>query len=349
MSSADVTDSLADVRGDGTVILGRFVTCDGFQWGRPVRIQTHVHDDHMAGFDRSKGHQVIFLTRATRELLITESNADLPYRSNLRVIEPGKPFPYKDEMIEIEYSNHMLGAVQVAVQTANGYRVSYSSDFDWPLPRVLEADALVIDATYGAEEFRRDYSRDEVRDRFIDLVLEKLKSGPVYIKAYRGRLLYGAELLRGVTSVPFIGTPKQSFFAEVYRRYGHDVGQLLPDNSDSAQHLIGARERYIGFYELRESKSVPQVERGYVVTLSTYMVPRDDPVKEYSERSCRVALTDHADFDGTLEYVRASKAKQVIVDNSRGGDAQGLAQAIRYKLGISARVASHEETKEWGG
>ena len=46
-----------DVGGSGAVLLGPSVVCDGFQIGRPVRVQTHVHDDHMGDFERSKGFQ----------------------------------------------------------------------------------------------------------------------------------------------------------------------------------------------------------------------------------------------------------------------------------------------------
>ena len=47
--------SQADVTGRGAVLLGSDFSCDGFYWGRPARVQTHIHEDHMDGFDTSKG------------------------------------------------------------------------------------------------------------------------------------------------------------------------------------------------------------------------------------------------------------------------------------------------------
>ena len=50
-------------------MLGSTVVCDGFLSDYPIRAQSHVHDDHMRDFNRSKGFQDIFLLPATRKLL----------------------------------------------------------------------------------------------------------------------------------------------------------------------------------------------------------------------------------------------------------------------------------------
>jgi len=60
-----VSTVTVDVTGSGAVLLGDQITCDGFHRGYSTRIQTHVHDDHMSGFDISKGEQYIYCTRPT--------------------------------------------------------------------------------------------------------------------------------------------------------------------------------------------------------------------------------------------------------------------------------------------
>lgn len=52
------------------------------------------------------------------------------------------------------------------------------------------------------------------------------------------------------------------------------------------------------------------------ITLSAYMSNPVDPILEYTSRSYRVAMSNHADFEGTLEYVKASGAKFVVTDSS---------------------------------
>ena len=75
-----------NVSGSGAVMLDNVVACDGFINDYPIRVQTHVHDDHMYGFDSSKGRQNILMSEATLDLLIAEFNADIPYRSNFEPI-----------------------------------------------------------------------------------------------------------------------------------------------------------------------------------------------------------------------------------------------------------------------
>jgi Cft2 family RNA processing exonuclease len=306
----------------------------------------------MSGFETSKGYQgLILMTPATRDLLIAEYNAELPSRSNIKTLEPGGTFDYEGQTIKVGYSCHMLGAVQVSVEMEDSYKVSYSSDFDESVlhGHVLTTDELVIDATYGDPEQQRDYNQQEVINRFVELVLEKLSKGPVYIKAYRGRLEYAMELLSEETNVPFITTQRQKRVVEVCQQYGHMTRSPLPYDSPDARQLIQAGEKYVVFCELRDSKRIPEVENRYTIALTALWVPKENPVLELSDNCCRIALTDHADFRCTLEYIKASGACCVVTDNSRGGNAQALAEAIRKELGIPARVASHVESRFWGG
>ena len=56
----------------GAVSLGPNVVCDGFLLSAKVRVQTHVHIDHMDRFETSKGKQQIIASEPTLKLLIAE-------------------------------------------------------------------------------------------------------------------------------------------------------------------------------------------------------------------------------------------------------------------------------------
>jgi hypothetical protein len=71
------------------------------------------------------------------------------------------------------------------------------------------------------------------------------------------------------------------------------------------------------------------------------------PVVERSERSYSIALSDHADFEDTLEYIRCSGAKRVMTDNTRCKGVE-LAAAIRDMLQLPATHSSHVPTYDWG-
>ena len=78
------------------------------------------------------------------------------------------------------------------------------------------------------------------------------------------------------------------------------------------------------------------------------MTPRADPLLQFSSHAFRVALSGHADFDGTMAFIKATGAKRVLTDNSKGGHAVELAMEVRRELGIDAQPASSERSLSWG-
>lgn len=338
--------SHVDVTAKGAVLLGDEVVCDGFVYDMPYRVQTHIHDDHMRDFDSSKGYQRILMTEPTRQLLITELNADLKYRSNLRSIAPGTTQQLGNVQLEVLPNEHMLGCVQVAVRLADGTRVGYSGDFQWPLDAVIEVDALVVDSTYGSPGSIRRYSQEEAGHRFVELVRTKLTYEHVIVKAYRGTLHRALELLDQTMTCPMLGTTRLCKEAQVYRNFGYSIPELVSMDTDEGREIMKG-DRYIRFVGTGD-RSPADPGLGTTITLSAYMGRPDDPVLEYSERAYRVALSNHADFNGTLEYVKATGAHYVVTDNSRGGHAVELANELGRKLGVDARPSSQAVSRYWG-
>ncbi len=336
-----------DVTSKGAVVLGDKVVCDGFVYGIPYRVQTHVHDDHLSDFDSSKGYQRIFMTEPTKQLLIAERNADLPYRANLHSIKPGITQPLDDIYLEVLPNEHILGCVQVAVTLADGLRVGYSGDFQWPLDSVIEVDTLVVDSTYGSPDSVRYYSQEEAEQRFVELVHTGLSYSNVMVKAHRGTLHRALELLDGTrTCPPMLGTARLCKEAQVYRSFGYSIPELVQMDTNKGREIM-KEERYIRFVGTGDHHPAdPWL--GTTVTCSAYMTQPNNPVLEYSERAYRVALSNHADFNGTLEYVRATGASYVVTDNSRHGHAIELANALKTELGINARPSSQLVTHSWG-
>lgn len=335
-----------DVTGRGAVLLGDKLTCDGFVHGAPYRIQTHIHEDHMGEFETSKGLQDIFMSEPTRDLLIAELGFDLEYRSNIVPI-PSKLTQHIGGMeVELLSNGHMLGSVQTAVTLPDGTRVGYSGDFQWPLEDVIQVEALVVDSTYGNPYSHKAYSQDELHHRLLELVLRKIKEGPIFLKAHRGVLQHALELLDDSLFVPVVATPRVLREVEVYRRYGYNIGSLLDATSAEGRDALKT-DRYIRLYSKGDG-SPADPTLGTIITLNSCLPDYHEPVFEFSERSYRVAISGHADFQGTLEYVRATGATYVVTDNSRGGDAFELATALRTQLGIMARASTREVSQLWG-
>ena len=308
-------------------------------------MQTHVHDDHMQDFERSKGFQDLCMSEATRRLLIAEFNADLEYRVNIIAVAHGDAYECAGGRLTLLSSGHMLGGVQVRLETPDGRRLGYSSDFHWPVDDVIQVDELVVDSTYGSEASIREYSQEQAETSFLQLVYEKLGSGPVHIKAHRGTVQRALQIMSGNVRAPILASERLCREVGVYQQFGCAVGNLTLASSPAGQDALKGK-RYIQLYSKGDREPVDLTE-GSKIVLSAFMNKTNDPVIEYSERGYSVALSNHADFSGTLKYVAATGAQYVVTDNTRGHGVQ-LAFALRTRLGIEARPSSNIESREWG-
>lgn len=340
-------EPVVDVFANGAVALGDDVVCDGYVSGRAYRVQTHIHDDHMTDFDTSKGAQDFLLSTGTYDLLVAERNADLPYRVNFRRLKDGDTETLDDgSTVELAPSNHILGACQVAVTLPSGDRLGYSGDFGWPIEKVIEVDELVVDSTYGSPRSVRGYSQEDAEARLWEIVCSKLREGSVHIRAHRGTMERVLHLLGQGTGVPILASERMIRDAEVYRKHGYSICDLVPVSSVSGQEAQ-RRRAYVRVYSKGDGVANEPTE-GTMVVCSAYMCERDDPVMQYSDRAFRVALSNHADFKETLEYVRATGAKRVVTDNTRNHGWE-LALALNERLGgVDARPSTNRSSPPRG-
>ena len=337
----------ADVFASGAVCLGPTVVCDGFIQDYPYRVQTHIHDDHMVDFDTSKGFQDILMSPETYDLLVAERNADLEYRDNLiRIGRDNKEFVLNDgSKLFFLPSNHMLGSCQVALELPDGQRVGYSGDFGWPLEKAMQVDKLVVDSTYGKPSSIRHYTQEKAEDSLLSIVCERLRHGPVHIKAFRGTIERVLQVLDGRIGVPLLASEQLVREISVYQRYGLSVGS--PYTFDSKIGQLANKERsYVALYSKGDGFSNEPGE-GTGITCSAYMVNGDNPLLKYTDRSYCVALSNHADFQGTLAYIRATGAREIVTDNTRNYGVE-LAIAINERLpGVIAKPSSNDSGPRW--
>ena len=307
---------VVDVFDNGAVRLGSKTVCDGYAQGYPFRVQTHVHDDHMGEFDRSKGLQDLFMSLETLMLLIAERNADLEYRDNLIPVRRGVEHELDDgSRLALLPSGHMLGSCQVALELPNGIRCGYSGDFAWPLDEVMQVEELVVDSTYGSPASIRGYTQDEAESCLLEVVCQRLRHGSVHVNAHRGTVERVLHVLAGNVGVPILASTGLIREIAVYQDHGFAVGALAA--LDSAAGRSARKERsYVRLYSKGDGFGNELIE-GTSVTCSAHMVSTDHPLLKFSDRAYRVALSNHADFGGTLAYVKATGAKRVVTDNTR--------------------------------
>lgn len=236
----------------------------------------------------------------------------------------------------------MLGSCQVALQLTDGRRVGYSGDFGWPLDEVIEVDELVVDSTYGNPRSIRKYTQSQAEERFVQLVKMRLRYGPVHVKAHRGTIERVLHLLGDDIGVPIVASDRLIREASIYQQNGFGVGTLLQLGSNEGTYAMSQRS-YVRLYSKGDGFSNEVFGGGTSVTCSAFMVRGDDPLMAYSDRAYSVALSNHADFKETLEYVRATGARIVVTDNTRNYGID-LASAINDRLSGVKAIPSTNQT-----
>jgi putative mRNA 3-end processing factor len=118
---------------------------------------------------------------------------------------------------------------------------------------------------------------------------------------------------------------------EVCKHHGMRIGDMSLSTDTDGHRLLEDNLPCVAFYHMNARGSVGL--RNARICLSGWEF--NTACKQIGEREYLVALSDHSDFDGLIEYVERSKAKLVITDNYRSHGAV-LAKEIRKRLGVSA-------------
>jgi putative mRNA 3-end processing factor len=323
----------AKVTRNGAVLLGDSVACDAFDESRPLRVVTHAHADHLGGLRKSlKCCKKVLMTKATRDLAETLNDSLKLRVASVKTIEYGKALKFGDEKITLIKADHILGAAQVLVEDAGGIRIVYTGDFRIDDTPVVDSDVLVVEATYGRPSCRRSFNVD-VRELLVSMIEKRLRGGVVYVFGYHGKLQEIMQLLRGAdVSVPFVMPERVYEVTKVCEQHGMNLGCLSLSTDGEGRELLDGNLPCVAFYHMNS--------RGYVGLRNARICVSgwefNTPCKQIGDREYLVALSDHSDFDGLIEYVKRSKAKQVITDNYRVSHGAVLAKEIHKRLGISA-------------
>ncbi len=323
----------ADVTAKGAVLLGKYVACDAFDESMPLRVVTHAHADHMTGLRKSlRTCEKVLMTKATKDLIDVLRGPLFLMSGYVETLDYGKTLQYGEERITFFRADHILGAAQVLVEDAEGTRIVFTGDFRIDETPVLDADVLVMEATYGSPSCKRSFGGD-VRNLLVSLVEGGLKQGTVYVFGYHGKLQEVMQILHDAgVKVPFVVPERVFHVSKVCERHGMRLGRLMLSVEKEAKNLLEGNAPCIAFYHMGSRR---KVGRGcFRVYVSGWEF--DSPCREVADKEYVVALSDHSDFDGLIEYVRRSKPKLVITDNFRVSHAGTLAKEIRKRFGIPA-------------
>ena len=317
----------------GAVLLGDSVACDAFDEARPLRVVTHAHADHLVGLRRSlKSCEKVLMTTATRDL-IRVVNGSLPLDDGtVELLDYGETFEYGGEQVTLVKADHILGAAQVLVEDSKGRRVGYTGDFRVDDTEPLEdCDTLVVEATYGSPWFKRVFKVD-VKELLVSMVEKNLR-GTVYVFGYYGKLQEVMQILRRAdVCVPFVMPERVFHVSKVCKEHGMKLGGLTLSTEKEGKDLLDKDLPCVAFYHMNTRSKVGLNNSRICVSGWEFR----SPCRQIGEREHLIALSDHSDFCGLLEYVRRSRPNRVVTDNYRVSHGVTLAKEISKRLGIPA-------------
>lgn len=323
----------ASVTHRGAIQLGKNIACDSFDETRPLRVVTHAHADHIMGLQQSlRNCEKVLMTTATKDLIDVLRSPLFLMSGFVETIDYDKTLLYEKEKVTFLKADHILGANQVLVEDSEGERIAYTGDFRIDDTPVLEADTLVMEATYGSPFCKRSFEAD-VRTLLVSLVEEGLKQGAVYVFGYHGKLQEVMQILHTAgVKAPFIASEKVFHVSKVCEKHGMRIGRLMLSEEDEARELLESRSSCVAFCHMNTAGKMGLGDFRIYVSGWEFAAPS----RQKADREYVVALSDHSDFDGLVEYVRRSKPKLVITDNFRVGHAETFAKEVRKHLGIPA-------------
>jgi putative mRNA 3-end processing factor len=190
----------------------------------------------------------------------------------------------------------------------------------------------VVESTYGSPSCKRSFDVD-VRRLLVDMVERRLKDGTVYVFGYHGKLQEIMQILnQSDVTVPFVMPEKVYHVSKVCEQHGMQLGCLTLSTEKHAKSLLEENLPCVAFYHMNSRGKVGLNNERICVSGWEF----HKPCRRVGEKEHIVALSDHSDFNGLIEYVRQAKPKQVITDNHAGGHGETLAKEIKRRLGIPA-------------
>ena len=353
MDEAQVS-KYADIKQDGSILLGEHTVCDGANYGRQIGVFTHIHRDHtdLLGKAMQECSQ-IYVSKPTLEMLsaLEQDYTDhvsaecyfkgrhiraLDYESSKRPrIDEFSPKSDYADKITLYQSHHILGSAQVLVKTADGTEIAYTGDFGIDA-KPIPCDILVLDSTHGNPMFDAPVDQPSLERRLKECVDEEIQNGKnILIRAHRGRLQYTMHLLHKFLPdrVKFLAHPNDIRLVQVYKKYGMDIRDCIDYTSGYGQDIRESGSLYVEFRTHGYGRGIFDAKKTAVFNLGGWFLGGGTTIRSNGEYN--LEFMDHANYATILEYVRSAGPQWVVTDYVRGRQGLGLAEAIR-NMGIRA-------------
>lgn len=264
---------------------------------------SHAHSDHVAAVRRSRS---ILASAQTIQLIERTQNLSIQNRAE-----------YDNVSLRLVEAGHMLGSRQLCIDDRiGGNRITYTGDFQTVKSKtsnpieILDTDTLIMDSTYS-ESFVRFDDKFEVESALQDWTLKRLNDGIVIFSAYAMGKAQELISIFNAAGIKPIVSRKICTVSSVYVKNGIPLGYSSAYEPDSDYSSI-VRGNFVGITDSRNLALLKAgLERAHNKKVYTAMATGFAKMFRFNT-DAQFALSDHADFHQSVEYIEATKAKKVF-------------------------------------
>ncbi|MEM5790704.1 MAG: MBL fold metallo-hydrolase [Candidatus Aenigmatarchaeota archaeon] len=281
-----------------------------------ISFVSHAHFDHTP-------YEIVTKPYCTEETFELIKTRNIHFDANL--VKERKPINFDNFFVELLSSGHMLGSVQVFIETKN-YSILYTGDFKTSESltckrmEIREADILILESTFGFPGIAFP-SLENVRKELINWIEEQLKKGySINLGGYPiGKSQEIIAILNKNKILPRVSSSIKKY-SEIYNKFG--VNLRFEENSN---------------VNVKPINIVPSIKnKNYKnCVLSGWTL-----IKDFG--TFGLPLSDHSDFNQILSFVKEINPKKVYCVH---GYTKELAYAIERKLKIPAYPLSKIQQK----
>lgn len=316
-------------RGNGIHLPGCDVWFDSLK-SRSFGVVTHAHSDHAAW------HEKTILTSPTAALM----RARRGYRNKTIHETPFfHPYEHSSARITLIPAGHVLGSAQVLLECETG-TILYTGDFKLRKSLTSEqatavhADTLVMECTFGRPRYRFP-TNAEIQGQIITFCHNALNDGhvPILLAYSIGK---SQELLAMLKSAGLKVVLHAMVFkmAQIYERFGISFAEF--EEYDGTNHA-----GCVLIYPPNIRDQLAHIPKIKVAIASGWAMDKG-AIYRYRCDSA-FPLSDHADYDELVEYVRQVSPKRVYTVH---GFVEEFARDLR-RLGIEALALGGENQLEF--
>ena len=285
---------------------GKIISLDARLNGSDMDFVSHAHSDHIGAVKSSKS---IICSAATAQLISAAYDISPKLASDV------------PKSISLLDSGHMLGSKQLCISDNHyGNSIIYSGDFQMMESaaassiKIKNSDSLIIDSTYPDPSVSFD-AREDVETALSRWANRAVKYGIVLFRAYAmGKAQELIRILNSIGITPVVNK-KISAINKVYVSNGIKLSYVSAYDEDSDYESV-LRGNFIGVIDSKNFDNLASA-MAYAHNKRVYTAIATGFAKSFRFNvDAQFALSDHADFKQSIEYIDAVSPKKIYTYGS---------------------------------